>query len=229
VLRSISPNISVITNFGCRANCWYCIWKGHELENVQLDTDWDKLEKFLFDNKDKGKVSVSGGGDCLYEYDQHVGWWIKFFEITNKFNMLVDAHTREKFNHQSFWKKHINRCVFSSDNLTDDKEYLEYLSNLTKIRITHLVTANTTFDMIDDYLYFQNKIKCQFTIKELIGYDDNGMYQKVRDRYPDIFNLDAGDYNIYYMPDNSIRDTFLNSTPHIVNDSIEQTQHIVMQ
>lgn len=217
MLRSISSNtpvnkdlnISVITNFGCRSNCWYCIWKGHELQYVNEPTDWNKLEQFLTENKYKGKVSVSGGGDCLYRYDVHVGWWIKFFEITNRLNMLVDVHTREKFTHQSFWRKHINRCVFSSDNLQDDREYLEYLAKLTKVRITHLVTANTTYKMIDEYLDFQNKIGCQFTIKELIGYDDNGMYKKIREKYPETYHLDKGDYNIYYMPDNTIRTSFL--------------------
>jgi hypothetical protein len=28
-------------------------------------------------------------------------------------------------------------------------------------------------------------------------------------KYPDIFHLDEGDYNIYYMPDNSIKTEFL--------------------
>jgi len=209
MLRTTCPNISVITNFGCRANCWYCIWKGHELENVNNPTDWVKLEKFLYDNKEKGKVSVSGGGDCLYRYDMHVGWWIKFFEITSHLNMIVDVHTREKFTHQSFWKKHINRCVFSSDNLKEDKEYLLYLTQLTKVRITHLVTPNTTFEMIDEYLTFQKETGCQFTIKELFGHDDVGMYSKIRQKYHEIYHLDSGDYNIYYMPDNSIRKTFL--------------------
>jgi|SRR5690554_1584774 len=209
MLRTTCPNISIITNFGCRANCWYCIWKGHELEKVNKPTDWNKLESFLSDNKNKGKVSVSGGGDCLYKYDQHVGWWIKLFKITSSLNMLVDVHTREVFTHQSFWKKHINRCVFSSDKLQKDKEYLMYLSKLTKIRITHLVTSETTLDMIEEYLKFQKVIDCQFTIKQLIGYSDNGMYQKIRQTYPNIYHLDEGDYNIYYMPDNSIRDSFL--------------------
>lgn len=209
MLRTTCPNISVITNFGCRANCWYCIWKGHELENVKDPTDWVRLEKFLYDNQEKGKVSVSGGGDCLYRYDIHVGWWIKFFKITSQLDMLVDVHTREKFTNQSFWKKHINRCVFSSDVLREDKEYLIYLTQLTKVRITHLVTSYTTFDMIDEYLTFQKETGCQFTIKELVNYDDSGVYSKIREKYPNIYHLDSGDYNIYYMPDNSIRSTFL--------------------
>lgn len=209
MLRTISPNISVITNFGCRANCWYCIWKGHELEHVNDSTDWKKLENFFAENKDKGKVSVSGGGDCLYKYREHVEWWNRFFDLTDKFNLLVDVHTREKFKNSDFWTERINRCVFSSDQLFDDIDYLRYLHNFTKIRITHLVTADTNFDMIEEYLKFQQEIECQFTIKELVGYDDGGMYGKIKKLYPQIYYLDTGDYNIYYMPDNSIRDSFL--------------------
>ena len=209
MLRSTCPNISVITNFGCRANCWYCIWKGHELQYVNEPTDWDKLERFLTENADKGKVSVSGGGDCLYKYSEHISWWGNFLDITNNLNMLVDVHTREKYNNPVFWFFFVNRCVFSSDSLKDDKTYLNWLAQFTKVRITHLVTAETTFDMIEEYLVFQQKINCQFTIKELVGFDDGGMYKKIRDKYPDIYHLDKGDYNIYYMPDNSIRNSFL--------------------
>jgi len=208
MLRTASPNISVITNFGCRAKCWYCIWKGHKLENVNPPTNWDKLSYFLSLHRNKGKVSVSGGGDSLYQYNLHTAWWENFFSLAKQFELLVDVHTREKFKNDAFWKK-INRCVFSSDNLKDDATHLEYLATLTKVRITHLVTANTTFELIDQYLAFQKKINCQFTVKELIKYNDNEMYRKIRTKYPDIFHLDAGDYNIYYMPDNSIRNAFL--------------------
>lgn len=208
MLRPTRPNISIITNFGCRANCWYCIWKTHPLRDVQLETDWEKLRGFLVEYQDRGKVSVSGGGDCLYRYDQYVGWWKRLFEETSDLQMLVDVHTREKFTHQGFWRR-INRCVFSSDNLSDDEEYLEYLAKLTKLRITHVVTKNTTDKMIEEYLEFQERTGCQFTIKELVGYDDGGRYKEIRKKYPEIFYLDEGDYNIYYMPDNTIREKFL--------------------
>ena len=209
MLRTTCPNISVITNFGCRADCWYCIWKGHELQYVNDATDWLKLESFLVANKEKGKVSVSGGGDCLYKYNEHAEWWTRFFGITKNLNMLVDIHTREKFYDFEWFQNNINRCVFSSDKLENDIEYLRELSKHCKVRVTHLVTANTTFEMVQNYLNFQNEIGCQFTIKELIGHDDNDMYKKIREHFPDIFHLDEGDYNIYYMPDNSIRDSFL--------------------
>jgi organic radical activating enzyme len=209
MLRTTCPNISVITNFGCRANCWYCIWKSHELENINNETDWLKLEKFISDNKDKGKVSLSGGGDPLHKYNENAKWWNNFLSITNKYNMLVDIHTREKFTNFKWFDDNINRCVFSSDNPDDDKMYLKILSNHCKVRVTHLVTADTSFNVIDEYLRLQREIKCQFTIKELIGHDDGGMYNKIKKAYPDIFHLDYGDYNIYYMPDNSIKNSFL--------------------
>jgi len=207
-MQPISTNISVITNFGCRADCWYCIWKGHELENIQLKTDWDNLEKFLNDHMGLGKVSVSGGGDSLYEFKKHADWWDRFFKITESLNMLVDVHTREKFYNSDFWKR-INRCVFSSDSLVDDVLYLDYLKDITNIRITHLVTKETTNDRIRAYLDYQKQIGCQLTVKQLVGFDDGGKYKKIRKKYPEIFHLDKGDYNIYYMPDNSIRDKFL--------------------
>lgn len=208
MLRAISTNISVITNFGCRANCWYCIWKGHKLEHVQLDTDWKKLERFLTENSYKGKVSVSGGGDCLYRYDLYSSWWQKFFKITKKLKMLVDVHSREKFKNEEFWKS-INRCVFSSDKLVEDEEYLDWLRRLVEVRIVHVVTKDTTNTSIDGYLDFQRKAGCQFTAKQLVSFNDNGRYEQLKASYSDIFYLDAGDYNIYYMPDNSITETFI--------------------
>ena len=201
-------NISIITNFGCHSNCWYCIWKGHELEYVKQKTNWKKLRSFIQKYKNKGKVSVSGGGDCLYKYNTYKIWWNNFFKIAKEFNMLVDVHTREKFHNNNFWKN-INRCVFSSDSLNNDKNYLEYLSKLTKLRITHLVTAKTTNKMIEQYLSFQNQIKCQFTIKQLVKFDDNNRYNEIRKKYPKLYHLDTGDYNIYYMPDNSIKNKFI--------------------
>jgi hypothetical protein len=162
---------------------------------------------------------VQGGISILYIFILASIIWIvvtptmsdreKSYTVTTRIAGATFKRHLEKSMHQAFWRKHINRCVFSSDNLKDDKEYLEYLSKLTKVRITHLVTADTTFAMIEAYLEFQKEIGCQFTIKQPVGYDDNDMYRKIREKYPEIYYLNKGDYNIYYMSDNSIRETFL--------------------
>lgn len=205
----MNKNISIITNFGCRADCWYCIWKGHPYENVQLKTDWNKLEQFLSDNKDKGKVSVSGGGDCLYRYNDYVGWWVKLLQMTNRLNLKLDIHTREKFTKQSFWKNNVNRCVFSSDFFDADKEWFEYIISFTKLRITHVVTEFSTVENTKKYIEFCKKNNCQFTLKELVVFNDNGNYRLFKKLFNNEFFLNAGDYNIYYFPDNSIKENFI--------------------
>ncbi len=205
----MQKNISIITNFGCHSDCWYCIWKGHKLENVCEETDWNKLTNFLVKYQEKKKVSISGGGDCLYESEKYAEWWNKLFNITEELDMLVDVHTREKLWNNFFWEAHINKCAFSSDKLMDDIDYLSWLCCYTQVRITHLVTADTTTTLIAEYLRFQARTGCQLTIKELIGHDDNGMYKIIRNEFPEIYHLDEGDYNIYYMPDNTISKKFL--------------------
>lgn len=218
-------NISIITNFGCRANCWYCIWKGHKLQNVNPPTDWNKLDQFLEKYKSKGKVSLSGGGDCLYKFSEHLEWWSKFLNLIESKKLKLDIHTREKVDclipYWSKFFKQINRVVFSSDHLdivnknTDnnygmsDRQYLKWLSDLTKVRIVHLVTKNTSFGMIDDYIEYTKMYGMQFTIKHLVGYDDCDMYDLILEKYPYLFHLDDGDYNIYYMPDNTEQTKFL--------------------
>lgn len=207
-LPVMEKNISVITNFGCQTNCWYCVWKTHRLKDVQLETDWNKLYQFLKEHKAKGKVSVSGGGDCLYNYNKYESWWNKFYDICTQLNMYIDVHSREKFYDEGFWKK-VNRCVLSSDILGDDIEYFTWLAQYTKIRIVHVITQYSTEQLIQDYIDFCNSIGCQFTIKELVGFDDLGKYKIYSEKFDGLYSLDSGDYNIYYMPDNTITDVFL--------------------
>lgn len=204
--NGLSETLSIITNFGCKYDCWYCIWKVHKLENCRDDTNWILLEKEL---KKHRKISISGGGDCLYNFDLNENWWKKLFEITKPLNILVDIHSRTPLVNNKFWSK-INKCVFSSDRLTDyEKIHLRYILSVTKLRITHVVTSGTTDKIIEEYLDFQHKYNCQFTIKELYGFSDNNKYKEIKQKYPEIYALDQDDYNIYYMPNNTLTTTFL--------------------
>lgn len=207
----MTKNISVITNFGCNANCWYCVWKGHPYEHIQLDTDWNKLEQFLVEYKHLGKVSVSGGGDCLYKYIQYEDWWNKFFELCNKYSMLVDIHSRVKFYNSDFWRR-VNRAVVSVDHdwYWKDLSYLIYLLERTKLRVVHVVTQHTNLTTVADLSRLQKDYpEIQITLKQLVSYDDNGNYERIKKEWPQFFCLDSGDYNIYYFPDNSIQTNFM--------------------
>ena len=130
------------------------------------------------------------------------------FSVCNEFNMKIDVHSREKLYNDEFWKK-INLLSFSSDCLEDDIDFLEYVSKFTKVRIVYVVTKETTDEIVNKYCNYSNEKGFQLTMKQLFGYDDKGEYNKIKEKYQNIFCLDNGDYNIYYMPDNTITDTFI--------------------
>jgi len=210
MLRSVSPNISIITNWGCQQKCWFCIWQHHPLKNVNLPMDWKKLEQFISDNRDKKKFSISGGGDCLFEYRTNVHWWTRIFELAHKYNMVVDVHSRQKLYEDIFWRR-INKLVITSDNLSDDIYYFDYIREFCKLRIVHVATEYTDVNEIENFIKFSEKSYVQFTIKQLSFYDDKGMFEKLKRHYSnEVYFLEEGDYNKYFFPDNSIGNEFIN-------------------
>lgn len=206
----MKKGISIITDFGCPNNCWYCIWKNNT-NNLKDKPkfDYDKLFDFLNENKHLGKVSISGGGDPLHNYFGNLNFWIWLIKTCEELNIKIDIHTREKLTKQRFWSKHVNLCAFSCDKLSEDKEYLEYLSQLTKVRIVHVVTNRTTNEMIEEFILFCDENNCQLTLKQLTGFSDNNRYNEIKQQHPNLFYLDYGDYNLYYMPNNIITDKFI--------------------
>ncbi len=199
-------NISIITNFGCSRNCWYCVWQNHPLK-LTNDLDLDIVRQFICYYKAKGKVSISGGGDPLYKFFEHIDFWKVVVDTCKEENVKLAIHTREKLHHTRFWKN-VHRCSFSVDTLKDDEEFLLYLKQHTKVRIYKTVTSLDTQQTIEGFISFSKTHDIQLTFKQLYGYDDNGNYQTFKNKYDDQFFLDTGDYNIYLMPDNSITNHF---------------------
>lgn len=208
MLRTVSPNISIITNWGCPCNCWYCVWKTHPLKNVSLKTDWNKLNDFLWKNRYKGKVSVSGGGDCLFKFQEYNKWWKILIKICKDYELKLDVHSRNIIKNNKFWKK-INRVVISSDKTDDIVDNLIYLFPLTKIRIVHVITKDTTEELIRKYIKLSAEFGTQLTFKELFGFNDGNNYKKFKSIFKGQYFLDAGDYNIYYFPNNTIGNNFM--------------------
>jgi hypothetical protein len=95
--------------------------------------------------------------------------------------------------------------------LEDDVDYLCYLSKVTRVRIVYVVTATTKISVIQQYADFCEKYKIQLTLKELFKYNDHGKYNEIKKTFPNLFYLDNGDYNIYFMPNNTITDKFTNN------------------
>ena len=208
MLRPTSTGISIITNFGCSKSCWYCVWKTHHLVKEKQETDWDKLEVFLRNNKHKQKVSVSGGGDPLYNYVNNTSWWEKLFALADKFGIMVDVHTREQLDNEDFWSR-IHKCVFSVDSLYAHMPFLLKLNQWIKIRVCYVVTRYSSPEDIKGFASLCDYLAWEFTLKELVIYDDLGMYQNIKATQPNLYCLDAGDYNTYYMPNNTVTTSFM--------------------
>lgn len=208
MLRTISSNLSIITNFGCERNCWYCIWKNHQLRYTYKPTDWDKIRNFLNYNYIK-RLSVSGGGDCLYNYDKNLNWWINLFEIKKEFDLYLSIHTRKMIYNKSFLSK-IDKYVYSFDKIEEiDRKYLNFLMNLgLNIRLVNVPNKFSKMSDIEKMISIRKDLNIQFTIKKLVGFKDNDIYNKLKKKYPKEYFLDEGDYNIYFMPDNKIYNSF---------------------
>lgn len=74
--------MSVITNFGCHYSCPYCIVKNNNLQIPKSTIDGlNSLEEEIKKNQCNW-VSISGGGDPLWNLENNIEWYKKFFDIT---------------------------------------------------------------------------------------------------------------------------------------------------
>lgn len=85
--------LSIITNFGCHFECPYCITKnGHIGIKKTTIESLDLLEKYI-DEVEPNIVSISGGGDPLYDFDSHKDYYIKLFGICAMRGLPIEVHT----------------------------------------------------------------------------------------------------------------------------------------
>lgn len=85
--------LSVITNFGCHYTCPYCIVKNN---NLQIPKSTLKGIDSLADEIKRNNcnwVSLSGGGDPIWDYENHKDWYNKFFDIVNVLRVKIELHT----------------------------------------------------------------------------------------------------------------------------------------
>ncbi len=86
--------LSIITNFGCHYQCPYCIVKNNNI-NVPATTveGLEGLKQAIIDNN-IDIVSVSGGGDPLFNLKEHLDWWAKLHEILySELDIPLEIHT----------------------------------------------------------------------------------------------------------------------------------------
>ena len=205
-----SKGISIITDFGCDNDCSFCIWKKHSLgKKPAPKTDFRRLALFLKENKFKKKVSVSGGGDPLFRYSEDRSRLEPYLRAAEEAGLKIDIHTRERVFDDKLWKR-ASACVFSLDEPLnrETEKFLGYVSDMCKLRIATVVRETTSYCDVIKISDAAKRLGARSTFKELYGYPDGGRFAAFKERFegkiPSMF-LKSGDYNVCFMPDNSIR------------------------
>jgi len=227
--------LSLITNFGCDTNCSYCIWNHHPLKKVHGPNNWDKISK-IFSFFPQEKISISGGGDPLFQFPDvyenwHLkSWYDKLFSICDK---KIDIHTSKLIDDTNFIQKfnkyvlHLdwNRFLENKDKLIDFPISLRLVFVL--IPPGNIETAFYIKEKIETLVKFSEKIDCQLSFREYYHYCRTMTGIEIP-RYPDrletslieyvksfakknkkIHFIKQDDYNIYYMPDDQIYTDFM--------------------
>ena len=141
--------ISIITNFGCHYTCPYCIVKNNNLDIPKttingLDSLWLEIVR-----NQCNWVSLSGGGDPLWNYSEHKDWYDKFFEITEDLN--IGLHTSLP-NVSGAPYDAFDRVVYHLHSL--EQLYSIRRRNCAIVRVVFVVTENFTEDLINRIAVF---------------------------------------------------------------------------
>ncbi|MEG1502294.1 MAG: hypothetical protein RR370_02785 [Synergistaceae bacterium] len=202
--------LSVISNFGCDTGCEYCIWKGHKLSGVKTtyeNTDWGKLRSLT---EKLTEVSVSGGGDPLFNYEDNRNWWGKLFEICG--DTKVELHTSKIMSNWEHIDKLGRYVLHIEPNQLDDlSEKIEELSERVNLRLVFVMNDSMTTDNLMDISRFCSEYDIELSFRQLVisGETQYILHDFLKDGHENFWHyIEQCDYNLYYMPDNKIYDKY---------------------
>ena len=192
--------LSIITNFGCHYTCPYCIVKNNNLHIPKSTVDGlDNLEKEIRKNNCNW-VSVSGGGDPLWNLEENVEWYKKFFDITlNK--VKIELHT-SMINVKCAPYPYFDRIVYHLHDFEQLKSIKRSMIEI--IRVVFVVTENFTEDLINRivvYCHYSDEID-ELSFRQMV--DDNYQETDYCKEYLKAghqklwWYIEQNDYNLYY-------------------------------
>ena len=203
--------LSIITNFGCHYKCPYCIVKKNNLHIPKTTLEGlDKLEDSLKVNN-CNIISISGGGDPLFQYEKHVDWYRKFFGIVQRhkvvFNRMgrsipVEMHTSYMTDESTFPFYDCYRVVYHANTI--DQLFQIRRTGIEKVRVVFVVTADFTLENIMDialYVAHSRDID-ELSFRQLV--DGNYEEQHYLEDYLKMghkklwWYIEQNDYNLYY-------------------------------
>lgn len=194
--------LSIITNFGCHYTCPYCIVKNNDLHIPQttIQSLDHRFVNALMDNK-INIVSVSGGGDPLHNYPNHVGYYKLLMDVLNIAGVPLEMHT--SYTYTMFPVERCKRVVYHLRGIRQLYAVKRYGNEI--VRVVFVVTA----EMSKADVLLINRI-----VKESADIDELSFRQMVDGEYQtthyleeflrgghknDWYYIEQNDYNLYYV------------------------------
>lgn len=144
--------ISVITNFWCHYLCPYCTVKNNNLNIPKSTLDGLDNLKHEIEKNDCNWISLSGGGDPLFQYEQHKDWYKKFFGSLPE-NMKIELHT-SYLNHTEVDYSAFDRVVYHLQSVEQLEKIKKTQSEI--VRVVYVVTEDFTEDTINKIAVYCN-------------------------------------------------------------------------
>ena len=139
----IDKYLSIITNFGCHYTCPYCIVKENNLHIPKTTINGlNNVGKFVKEYNCNW-ISISGGGDPLYNFNQNKDWYDKLFYLNQGQNKM-ELHTSYILNDNIYIM--FDRVVYHIRNIDDIKRIEKYGKQL--VRVVFVVDDSFTLNVI---------------------------------------------------------------------------------
>lgn len=205
--------LSILTNFGCHFGCSYCVYRenGINIPSTNIDTfGWNELEEQLKIHKGE-LVSISGGGDPLYNYDniENKRFYSKLFILLEKYNCRLELHT--SIINRWFPYEQCERVVFhfTMPNQISMLNWLNTKIDLRTpiIRVVYVVQEHYTKYLINEIVkeIGLNSDVQELSFRQMIGKGGEVKYychDHLKDGHGKLwYYIEQSDYNEYFVQD----------------------------
>ena len=195
----IDKYLSIITNFGCHYTCPYCIVKENNLHIPKTTINGlNNVGKFVKEYNCNW-ISISGGGDPLYNFDQNKDWYNKLFYL-NQGQNKIELHTSYILNDDIYIM--FDRVVYHIRSIDDIKRIEKYGKQL--VRVVFVVDDSFNKNKIDNIVkeIKNNKSIDELSFRQMV--DSNYKTTHYCEEYlksghkKDWWYIEQNDYNLYY-------------------------------
>lgn len=222
----MQKGLSLITNFGCKTNCEYCIWKDHIFNSINQniftclyvlnnEIKKEKIEKF----------SISGGGDPFNNVSSNIQFWNEINKICKENNVKVDIHSsylnfkKDFIKYNNIYqelKSNTNRIVLHLSVERYDENKIFDISREFKLRINFVVTNKLSLTFLNKVEEYSKKLNIQLAYRELMFNESikpteelSEFCKSIHKRYKNGRYVYQNDYNRYIMPNGKLYENFL--------------------